>query len=102
MGCKFFKLNTLDSVLINGTASAGESVMFISNTGKDQSSLNPLDVRHLQLVEMVLVESIQTFVNDGSTVFHYNNDETQGHIRFILKMLILGYGMAQMQILLKF
>ena len=79
-------LNTLDSVLISGTASAGESVMFISNTGKDQTSLNPLDHTPFTISRSSnLVESIQTFVNDGSTVFHYNNDETQGHIRFIIE-----------------
>ena len=72
--------------LINGTASAGESVMFISNTGKDQTSLNPLDQTPFTISRnSTLVESIQTFVNDGSTVFHYNNDETQGHIRFIIE-----------------
>ena len=60
--------------------------LFISNTGKDQSSLNPLDHTPFTISRnTTLVESIQTFVNDGSTVFHYNNDETQGHIRFIIE-----------------
>ena len=59
--------------------------MFIANTGKHQSSLNPIDQTPFTISRnQTIVESMQTFINDGSTVFHYNNDEAQGHIRFVI------------------
>ena len=70
---------------VTGNVSAGSSTMWVKNTSKSQSSMEPSDQAPVTYSRADNIgESMQTFLNDGSTVFHYNNDEAVGSIKFVV------------------